>query len=620
MRVDALTLRAVAGELAMLIGGARIDPVIAPTPHAVALCCYGAGQNRWLLVSAHPQMARLHLIPSKPQKLVAEPSSFVMLLRKYLEGGRVDAVRAVPWERIVEIDVRHNAMPDMNATLIVEVMGNLANVILVDPQRMILGAVHHVSHQVNRYRTIAPGQLYLPPPPQTRTVHDQLVPRLDPSTVTGEELMAAANPAPVADGEGKAANSTLSPIEPVWKVLMAQLAGASPDFTQEAVCRALGDPKASIAPDNAAGFGRVAAMVRELAALAAANDWEPTAILDADGALIDGALWQPCVASAKPQKPMASVNELLAEYFAAREWGAALGSASGDLRRTLKSTSDRLQKKLRALREELEALNQGSRLRQEGEMLLAFATEIDERATNYVVPDMGDGSGPMTITLDPRYTAVENANSRFNRYHKMRRAAEKIPQQIARAELDLARVAQLQTDLDLADTLTEIAHVRAEVAEARLGHIERDEPDPKKMKKTQQKGKPGAKGKTPPKPRSGGDPLRFVSPDDFTVYVGKNSHQNEYVTFDLGTGSDIWLHARGVPGSHVIIKAGGRPVPETTLVLAASLAAWYSQSRNAGSVSVDYTEQRYVRHMKDGGPGMVNYAKERTIPAVPKER
>ena len=608
MRVDALTLRAVAGELAMLIGGARIDPVIAPTPHAVALCCYGAGQNRWLLVSAHPQMARLHLIASKPQKLVAEPSSFVMLLRKYLEGGRVDAVRAVPWERIVEIDVRHNAMPDMNATLIVEVMGNLANVILVDPQRMILGAVHHVSHQVNRYRTIAPGQPYLPPPPQTRTVHDVLVPRLDPATVTGEELIAAAIPIDAA------------PTEPVWKLLMAQLAGASPDFTQEAVCRALGDPRASIAPDDAAGFARVAAMVRELAALAAANDWEPTAILDGDGSLIDGALWQPCVSSTKPQKPMASVNELLADYFAAREWGAALGSASGDLRRTLKSTSDRLQKKLRALREELEALNQGSRLRHEGEMLLAFATEIAERATTYIVPDMGDGAGPMTITLDPRYTAVENANSRFNRYHKMRRAAEKIPVQIARAELDLARVAQLQTDLDLADTLTEILHVRAEVAEARLGHIERDEPDPKKMKKAQQKGKPGAKGKTPAKPRSGGDPLRFTSPDSFTLYVGKNSHQNEYVTFDLGTGSDIWLHARGVPGAHVIIKAGGRPVPETTLALAASLAAWYSQSRNAGSVPVDYTEQRYVRHIKDGGPGMVNYAKERTMPAVPKER
>src|SRR5579875_2029933 len=103
MRVDALTLRAVADELQPLLAGTRIDPVIAPTPQSVALCCYGDGQKRWLLLSAHPQLARVHLLTTKPQKLVAEPSPFVMLLRKYLENSRVHAVRAVPWERIIEI-------------------------------------------------------------------------------------------------------------------------------------------------------------------------------------------------------------------------------------------------------------------------------------------------------------------------------------------------------------------------------------------------------------------------------------------------------------------------------------------------------------------------------------
>jgi predicted ribosome quality control (RQC) complex YloA/Tae2 family protein len=607
MRVDALVLRAVAGELAAQIVGGRIDPIIAPTPQAVAMGCYNAGQNRWLLISAHPQLARVHLIPTKPQKLITEPSAFVMLLRKYLEGARVHAVRAVPWERIIELDVGHASTPQLDVTVIVEVMGNLSNIMLVDRDRMILGALHPVSLQVNHYRAIQAGQPYVPPPPQTRPVNGQALPRLNPTTVTGADLA----PLPVAAGAGE-------PPPLAWRVVAAQLAGGSPDFAQEVVCRALGDPQAQIAPDDLAAWQTVAAMVRELATRAEAQEWAPTALLDDEGNITDGALWPPCVAHAKPQQPMPSVNALLAAYFAAREWRDALGGAGGDLRRSLKATTEKLQKKRRALQAELAALQEGDRLRREGELLLAFATEIPEHAPNFTIPDLGDGAGPTTITLDPRHSAVENANLRFARYHKMRRAAEKIPQQIARAELDLARVAQLQTDLDLAETLPEIGQVRAEIVEARLSRIDQDDVLAKQAKKAQAKGKAGAKGKTPIKQRIGGDPLRLTSPDGFIVYVGKNSHQNEHVTFDLGASNDLWLHARGVPGAHVIIKAGGRPVPATTLTFAASLAAGYSQSRTAASVPVDYTEQRHVRHRKDGGPGMVIFSHEKTIMAAPK--
>jgi predicted ribosome quality control (RQC) complex YloA/Tae2 family protein len=91
------------------------------------------------------------------------------------------------------------------------------------------------------------------------------------------------------------------------------------------------------------------------------------------------------------------------------------------------------------------------------------------------------------------------------------------------------------------------------------------------------------------------------------------------VTFHQASGNDLWLHARGVPGAHVIVKSGGRVVPETTIRAAAALAAYYSQSRAAGTVPVDVTEQRYVRHMKGGGPGMVIYERERTLYVAPEE-
>jgi predicted ribosome quality control (RQC) complex YloA/Tae2 family protein len=608
MRVDALTLRAVADELQTVLVNSRIDPVIAPTPQAVALCCYGGGQNRWLLISAHPQLARVHLIPAKPQKLVTEPSTFVMLLRKYLEGSRVDAVRAVPWERIVEVDVRHAAAEEPNITLIAEVMGNLANIILVDAQRMVLGALHPVSKAVNHYRAILPGQPYVPPPPQTRTLGDATLPRLMPGEATGADVLLAAQTQPGA---------------PVWRVLLGQMAGASPELCQENVCRALGDAQIVVAPDAPDALARydaVATTAGEIADMAASGAWAPTAVVDAAGQIADGWVFPSCVHATKAQRPMPSVNALLTEYFAAREWQGALGAAGGDLRRVLKTATDRLQKKLKNLRADLATLAEAGRLRHEGELLFAFAHEVPEGAASFTAPDVGDGTGATTITLDPHRTAIENANARFVRYHKLRRAAEKIPEQIARTELDLARVAQIQTDLDLAESLTDLSHVRAEIAEARLGQVDRDALTAKPKKKTPTKGKYGAKGKVAAKPHQGGEPLRLTTPEGFTIYVGKNSYQNDHVTFDLGTSGDIWLHARGVPGAHVIIKAGGRPVPQSLLQRAAGLAAWYSQSRTAGSVPVDYTEQRYVHHLKDGGPGMVTYSKEKTLPATPHDQ
>jgi predicted ribosome quality control (RQC) complex YloA/Tae2 family protein len=108
------------------------------------------------------------------------------------------------------------------------------------------------------------------------------------------------------------------------------------------------------------------------------------------------------------------------------------------------------------------------------------------------------------------------------------------------------------------------------------------------------------------------------SRDGFTVLVGKNSRQNEEVTFHQAAANDIWLHAHGVPGAHVIIKAAGREIPRSTIEQAASLAAYYSQARGTTTAPVDYTLQRHVRHMKGAGPGMVIYDRERTIYVAPE--
>ena len=112
-------------------------------------------------------------------------------------------------------------------------------------------------------------------------------------------------------------------------------------------------------------------------------------------------------------------------------------------------------------------------------------------------------------------------------------------------------------------------------------------------------------------------PLKVTTPEGIVIWVGRNSRQNEEVTFGKGKPEDLWLHARGVPGAHVIIKSGGRSMPPGIIQKAAGLAAYYSASRSEGRVLVDVTERRHVRKIKGGKEGMVTYRNESPIEAVP---
>jgi predicted ribosome quality control (RQC) complex YloA/Tae2 family protein len=321
---------------------------------------------------------------------------------------------------------------------------------------------------------------------------------------------------------------------------------------------------------------------------------------------------------------------MLAAYFRDVEWRGAVDHAKSDLRRLLQTNHDRCMRKDQTLQTELRALDEADRLRQEADTLLAFQTAVPAGATHFAIENPFAASGQpetLDIALESRLSAVENATKKYERYHKLQRARAQIPPQIAANGLEMARIEQLQTDLTLAEAPDEIAQVRAEVAEA--GYLRGRRPDPHEKKRGDRKpakggkggkgGNAGQAGRQGQRAASGGAPLRRQSSDGFTVLVGKNSRQNEEVTFHEARAGDIWLHARGVPGAHVIIRTGGRPIPVATLREAAALAAYYSQSRSSGNVPVDHTEQRYVRHMKGGGPGMVIYERERTIYVTPAD-
>lgn len=650
MHVDAMTLAAVADEWRMLLMGARIDTIIQPTEYALALQCYaprqegqeqGGGRNYWVYLSAHPQLARAHITARKPPRIASEPPAFVMLLRKYLEGARIEVIKQPRGERVIEMIAGYRSSPESEERtrfrLIIEIMGRISNIIFCDEGGMILGSLKRVSAEVNRYRVIAPNIPYVAPPPQQRTVAGQTLPRLDPLTVTAAQLAicAAEQPEEETGAEAQKKRKKGPAKATLWQLLTRHLEGCSPLLAREMVYRATENAELPVEEASEAFWEELAWVIRDLSSLYESHQWQPQLVvrekagegLDAREEVVAFAAYQLEQYAVREDitfRSSPSINVVLDDYFARAEWRDAMDGVRSPVRKVLQTQRDRCVRKAELLRQEMASSEEAARYRLQGELLLAHQHEVMQgqvnvELENYFEEGESGNVSRVSITLDPRFDAVGNANRFFNKYHKLRRALELLPDQIEQNNAELATIEQLLLDLSLAETPAEVALVKAEVQAA--GYIRGKAALDKKALKAAKKGKPGkggkgAKGKAAAP--GGGVPLSFQSREGFTLLVGKNSRQNEEVTFHQASGNDVWLHARGVPGAHVIVKAAGREIPRSTIDQAASLAAYYSQARGITNAPVDYTLQRHVRHMKGGGPGMVIYERERTLYVDPE--
>ncbi|HLJ35202.1 MAG TPA: NFACT family protein, partial [Ktedonobacteraceae bacterium] len=547
------------------------------------------------------------------------------------------------WERIIEIVAGYRSNPDsderIHFRLIIEIMGRLSNIVFCDEQGMILGSLKRVGSDVNRYRTIAANVPYVPPPPQQRLFMGQMLPKLEPATISAEQLALCAadettSEKPPSDTPPNKKKRAKPQDNMLWQVLTRHLLGISPLMAREAVYRTTGNAETLINSDQDI-WEELAWNMRELAALYDTQRWQPQLVeqIKTSEELSTGQklplAFAPYVLEQYAEMPdvhirqSPSMNVILDDYYARIEWRDAMEGVRSPIRKVLQTQRDRCIRKADMLQQEMAQTEESARYRLQAELLLAYQNDVHQGQATvtlhnfYVDEARQDEQSAITMTLDPRFDAVGNANRMFNKYHKLRRATALVPAQIEQNTVELATIEQLLADLMLAENPAEVALVKAEVQTAGYMRGAKKLLD-KKAQKAAKKGKGGKSVKGKATPPGGGVPLHLKSHDGFTLLIGKNSRQNEEVTFNQATANDIWLHARGVPGAHIIIKSAGREIPRGTIEQAASLAAYYSQARGSTTAPVDYTFQRHVRHMKGGGPGMVVYDHERTIYAVPE--
>jgi predicted ribosome quality control (RQC) complex YloA/Tae2 family protein len=280
-------------------------------------------------------------------------------------------------------------------------------------------------------------------------------------------------------------------------------------------------------------------------------------------------------------------------YFSQRVTTDSYASARQRVRGLIDNATSRVQRALEQVRTQMVDQAAVDALRESGELLLTYQDRVDPGARQLTLP--GYDGQPRTIHLDPRLSPVENAQAIFKRYRKAARAATEIPARVRALKADLAYLKQIESDLRLAESRPEIDAVHEALAEAGW---------------TSRKPKHSSSGMVE-------QPRRFDI-GSFPVFVGRNATQNQQVTFTRGDPRDLWLHVRGLPGAHVIVKSGGRDVPDDVIRDAAGLAAYYSSARTSDQVDVDVTERRFVKRTAGGRPGMVTYRNEQTVRVKPQ--
>ena len=556
MHVDHLTLACLRDRLDGFLG-ARVQRIVLPDERSVGLELY-AGERLQLLISADPQHPRMLLLPHKARRGVQTRTPLLLLLRKWVRDSRLVDVTQPPWERILTL---HFDGAVGRCQLIAELIGRYSNLILTGPEGDVLEAIKHVGPDINRYRVTLPAHPYEAPP--------QPPGRRPPTQVTAQEWAAIL--------------STADADRPLHRVLTSQLFGVSPTAGREIAARATGDPEArtrDVSPDPVAQ-----ALTRLFSPL---NDgvWAPHVALDESDTVMAFAPYE--LHQFPHSEPVLTISEAMWRYFRERLTTDAYATARRRVQKLLDKAASEVEHALDQVRSQRVTQEQVNVLRTAGELVLTYQHRIDRGAEHTTVP--GYDGDARTIDLDPDLTAVENAESYFDRYRKAKRAEKRIPRRIRALEADLSYLEQLQTDLKLAESRPEIDAVHEAVVEA---------------------------GWAPRKPKQSSSgmakrPRRF-DVEDFPVFVGRNASQNDEVTFERASADDLWLHVRGLPGAHVVIKSGGGPVPDDVVERAAELAAYYSSARESKRVDVDVTERRFVKRAPGSRPGMVTYRNEQTL-------
>ncbi|MEE8815661.1 MAG: NFACT RNA binding domain-containing protein [Lachnospiraceae bacterium] len=582
MAFDGFTTAALTKEFRDLLVGARIYRIIQPEQDELLITFKpmmekGGGTVR-LCLCADPTLPLAYLTDENRTAPASAPT-FCMLLRKYLQNGKVTAVEQPGLERIIRFQIEHlNEMGDLcHHTLVLELMGKHSNLILLDENEVITDSIRRISSLVSSVREVLPGRPYFVPETQNKR---------NPFEETKEAF----------DSALKGCGTTPA------KFLVSTYTGFSNVISQECVHRThLGQDRSCAELDEkerSAFFEVFSSMLSDVknGAFSPAIYYHlGSADVIAQGEPVEFSALPMTMYRDLPKKDYDSMSRLVRDFYAQKNIVTRIRQKSQDLRHIVSTILERDIHKYDLQQKQLKDTKKREQYRIYGELLNAYGYGIPSGAKSAVLDNYYTGE-KLTVPLDPTKTAQQNAKHYFDRYTKMKRTEEELSKITADVKAEIDELEGIRHALDLATTEGDLKQIRSEMQDVGFVHKKQDKNDRR------------TSGKTAPS-----KPLHFVSTNGFDLFVGKNNTQNDDLTFHFSSPSDIWFHANDMPGSHVILRTAGKAfedIPDADFEDAARLAAYYSSgARNnpGGRIEVDYLERRGVKKPSGARPGFVIY-------------
>ena len=561
MAFDGVTIAAIVNELQEKITGCRIYKIAQPEKDELLLTIKGSvGQVR-LVMSADASLPLIYLTDKNKTSPMTAPN-FCMLLRKHLQNARIISVTQPGLERIVKLELEHlNELGDIcRKYLLIELMGKHSNIIFCDDQNVIIDSIKHISGMVSSVREVLPGREYFIPKAQDKSDLLQVSEIEIPDVLKAKSL-------------------------PVYKAIYTGFTGISPCIAHE-ICY-----RSKVDADKATGalveneINSISYQLLELAANIRNKKFEPNVVYEnnqpAEYAAI---LLTSFGASEDSIKRFEDISQLLEYYYAEKNTITRIRQRSVDLRRIVQTALERNIKKYDLQVKQLEDTEKREKYRVYGELLNAYGYGVEPGAKSMEALNYYDNE-MITIPLDPMITAGENAKKYFDKYQKLKRTYEALTSLTKETKDEIEHLSSISNSLDIALKEEDLVQIKEELIES--GYIRR-KGNTKKVKITSK-------------------PFHYLSSDGYHIYVGKNNYQNEELTFKFASGNDWWFHAKGMPGSHVVVKSNGEELPDRVFEEAGRLAAYYSQARGQEKAEIDYTLKRNVKKPNGSKPGFVVY-------------
>ncbi len=567
MAFDGTTIASIVYELNNTIKEGRIAKITQPENDEIILNIKGADRQTYrLLISASASLPLIYLTESNRTSPLSAPN-FCMLLRKHAGGARIINVSQFGLERVICIEIEHlDELGDYcRKYLIAEMMGKHSNIIFCkknEDKFIIIDSIKRISGLVSSVREVLPDREYFIP--NTMDKHDPLS--------FSDELM----------------NHITAKPYPVYKAIYTTLTCISSTAAIELCHRAVIDADISTAALDHEDILRLKEITEAFISDIKNKNFTPNIVFDNNNTPTEYAVYDLTSYSDSKKENYSSTSRMLSDYYEKKAQSTRIRQKSHDLRKIVSTALIRYHKKLDIQNKQFDSTKNRDKYRVYGELLTTYGYQAAPNATSLKCNNYYTGED-IIIPLDKEFTPIENAKRYFSRYNKLKRTYEALLIQRAETTEDINYLESVSNALDIATNDNDLDLIKKELIES--GYIKKSS-GRKKNKK----------GSTPK-----GSCMHYISSDGYDIYVGKNNFQNDELTFNNRSLGDWWFHAKGIAGSHVVLKSGGADVPDRAFEEAGALAAYYSKGRDSQKVEIDYTEIQNVKKPKNSKPGYVVY-------------